>query len=356
MQAEGPTGASQRVFFRQLHERFDLACGATEKIVGDYAIANRPVRLEFAGLALQQLYAPALQHLATEFSGPPELYVRLWDTTSTGSLAPPPPWGRSAFGTRHEIRQSQDSGILACFDVEHGLLSVFETSTREGFFWSRDIALVPAWERAAPLRAILSWWARTFGGQLLHGASVGIDGDGVLITARGGSGKSTTALACLDAGFEYLGDDYVMFVSDETDGPFIHSLYSTAKVHRDGIARSLRSIAFQDRLHDLSGDKVVLYLRNTHLTQLRRQLRFKAILIPRISQQIQSSVRSVSPATALSAMAPTTLFQLPAAGSAEFASLRRIAQLCPAYELDLGTDLHGVTECLAELVAGSSEK
>src|SRR4051794_7273185 len=67
-----------------------------------------------------------------------------------------------------------------------------------------------------------------FGRQLLHAAAVGTEQGGVVITGRGGVGKSTAALLCLEAGLAYLGDDYVVVALEPQ--PMAYSLYCTAKL------------------------------------------------------------------------------------------------------------------------------
>jgi len=49
-----------------------------------------------------------------------------------------------------------------------------------------------------------------------------------LLTGVGSSGKSTTAMICLDAGLFYAGDDQVAVNSEAI--PFLHSLYSSARL------------------------------------------------------------------------------------------------------------------------------
>ena len=66
------------------------------------------------------------------------------------------------------------------------------------------------------------------GRQLVHAAAVGTDEGALLITGRGGVGKSTTALACLEAGMQFLGDDYVVVGLDPE--PQVYRLYGSAKL------------------------------------------------------------------------------------------------------------------------------
>jgi hypothetical protein len=65
---------------------------------------------------------------------------------------------------------------------------------------------------------------------LVHAASVGIDGKGVLICARGGGGKSTLAASALLDGFQYIADDYVVLSKNEKGQLYAHPIYSTVNL------------------------------------------------------------------------------------------------------------------------------
>lgn len=71
------------------------------------------------------------------------------------------------------------------------------------------------------------------GCQLLHAAAIGTEEGAVLITGKGGIGKSTTALSCLQSGPYYFADNYLI-VRLEPE-PLVYSLYCTAKLNADHV-------------------------------------------------------------------------------------------------------------------------
>lgn len=61
-----------------------------------------------------------------------------------------------------------------------------------------------------PLIRCFYFWAKQEKLLILHSAAVGFNHRGVLISARGGAGKSTLSVSCLLEGLDFVADDYVM--------------------------------------------------------------------------------------------------------------------------------------------------
>ncbi|GHV57729.1 hypothetical protein FACS1894182_07380 [Bacteroidia bacterium] len=61
---------------------------------------------------------------------------------------------------------------------------------------------------------------------LIHSAVVGLNNKGVLLSARGGGGKSTLAVSALLNGFQYISDDYSI-LKKTAGGLFAYPIYST---------------------------------------------------------------------------------------------------------------------------------
>ena len=275
--------------------------------------------------------------------------MRLWDSASTGVQPPAPPWPSLDFLARGEVSHDFGEGVRLSFRIDSGVLSVFTAATNTAFCWVRDPAQLPPWEAAAPLRPILAWWAENTGRQLAHAAAVGTPGGAVLLGARGGSGKSTTALACLEAGLLYVGDDYVML--EAGDPPVVNSLYSTAKLAPSNLdERFPRLRALATGHPDIEQDKVTLSLYEAFRDTVVPSLPLRAIVIPAISRSGEVALRAATAASALTALAPTTLFQLPSAGAGALARLGQIVSAVPRYHLELGRDLAANVRAIRELI------
>lgn len=88
---------------------------------------------------------------------------------------------------------------------------------------------------AQPGHAAIAAWLATQDRCLMHAAGVAVDGRGIMLIGEGGRGKTTTALAAVQRGFNYLGDDLCILRPDSSgrESHQLHGLYATAKLNPD---------------------------------------------------------------------------------------------------------------------------
>jgi len=336
-------------YFNTVRETFLQAEGAAGGPVSrSFSVAGSPIRLRFAGPALIPRIVPAMIHLQVPDNNPPDLEVCLWDSLSTGTRMPPPAWKVETRKPRGEIPGYNDGRVHTAFHQGTNSLSMLDRDSRLALFWVRDAAKVPYYETAAPIRTILHWWMSLLGKQLVHGGAVGTGERAVLFAGQGGSGKSTSALACLESDLLFLGDDYV--VVSMSPSATVHSLYGMAKLNEDQLARFPGLVPLIDNLDRVGEEKALIRLGDRYPSRLARQLPLKAILVPEITHRPHTSYRRESPATGLSALAPTTLVQLPSASIGAFRTMASLARTVPTFVLELGEDVSQVPTVIRELL------
>jgi hypothetical protein len=306
---------------------WDAGTGATR--THTIELTGHRVDLAFSP-GLEPLLLPALAHLTSAPHGDAALRIRLWDSHSTATPLPTPPWNRADYPDGGEIRGPDTASISIAYRFDPGALSVYDRDSGRAVFWIESADSVPGWMQAAPLRTILPWFVAASGGQFVHGAGVGLDGHGVLVAGAGGSGKSTTAVLCAAAGLQFAGDDYVVIGADGD----IHAAYNSAKLDDASLALlpHLQRWVIND---DPDVSKHVVLLSRALPTQVVPRLRLDAIVLPRLGGD-HSRLRPASAAEALLALAPTTVFQLPGAGSPALRFMADLARRVPAFHLDLG--------------------
>jgi hypothetical protein len=203
---------------------------------------------------------------------------------------------------------------------------------------------------AGGFRAIIAWAMAERGQQFLHSAAVAWDGRAALIVGASGSGKSSTALACLLGGLEYLGDDHCLL--DLAGQPRVHSIYAAAKLHDAQLARFPELDRFVVNRDRVAPEKGVAILYPPFAAQLPVARPLAAVLVPRITGGPRTSIQPLRPAAALAALAPSTLLQMASADRSGLAAMARLVKTVACYQLSLGTEreeiVHAVQQFLAE--------
>ncbi len=267
------------------------------------------------------------------------LDLRVYDSSS----APPPgmPFAPYQLTARGEIHRFDSERFRVAFRFGEYTLNVYDRERRLALVWTRDASRLPVWYRAAPFRTPLHWWTGDRGLQLVHGAGVVRDGRAALIVGRGGSGKSSTALTCMERGFDLLGDDYVVVGGD----PFhLWSLYSSVKVvpQQLGGRPSLHGLTPTE---DGSFDKSVFFLAPDRDEFLASGAPLEVLLSARVATGSTTSSLATCDALEIdAALSSDTLRHLPHAGHATQQVLNRLSTSVPARRLLLGRDRDGVAK------------
>ncbi|MFC1811648.1 serine kinase [Thermodesulfobacteriota bacterium] len=333
---------------KRTFEEAEEACGGC--IDRFYKIGGYIVRLRFSGPALVAFISSALQHLTSAPVKTPELTVCLFDSASTGVNMPPPPWSPEDYLPRGEVHGYKDEHIHTIFQPWSGVLNMIDMKADLAFYWISDASQVPYYETGAPLQTILHIWMQDHGRLLVHAGAVGTAEGGVLFAGKGGSGKSTIALACLNSDLFYAGDDYILLADDPM--PFAYSLYNSGKLdsgHIHSIAH-LSSIACNSERSD--GEKILIFLQDHFPDKIISGFPIRAILLPSITGTDRVTLTPTSPAMALKALAPSTIFQLPEAGPKTFYKIAKLVKLIPCYTLEMGPDLSKVPSMILRLSSG----
>jgi len=185
--------------------------------------------------------------------------------------------------------------------------------------------------------------------QLLHAAAVGIDGKAVLLTGKGGAGKSTTALSCLSAGMEYYADDYLI-VKIEEGRPVVYSLYNTGKLNRHADIYFPDFDEYASSHVDKNQEKEVFYFYPGLQKQIKSAAPLTAILEPQIKGEKRSSFSSVSQWQMHRALSFTTMSQLPGVGHRTHNFIHNLSKSVPCYAFHPGTDMEEVPQTLKKFI------
>ena len=346
-------------YFNAVYRAFLDAERNTSALDRFYTMANRTIRLRFAGQALVPYISPALEHLATETMPAQALTVCLWDSASTDTKVPPFPWEKDNYIASEKMRDRKenigpsiyfkDECIRGVYQIGTNTLSMLDTNLNLAIFWVPDAYQIPYYESSGPLRAIIQWWAHNHGLQLVHAGAVGTSEGGVLLAGKSGSGKSSTALACLNSELVYAGDDYVLFSAEPV--PCLYSLYNSCKLNSADIRRFPKFIPAIINYENLDAEKTLIFLHDFCPEKVAKGFRIRAVLLPRVAGITKTTLKKVFPAAGLKALAPSTILQSPGAGLEDLHRMAKLVKRVPSYILELGEDTHEIPDIILDLLS-----
>jgi hypothetical protein len=343
--------------FQEYAEQSIAAQGLEEK---SFSIGGCGVRLRFAGARWSGLLTKALDHLQKRQPSEPgrQLTISILD----GSLPQRNPLLRAYLqalvehwweylGPRGELLNLHGDTVLAFYHPGPDILMIVDLEQDLGFFWKRDLSPLPYYEAGSPMRALLHAWMREQGVQFVHGGAVGTESGGVLLAGKGGSGKSTSVLSCIDSALQYASDDYCMVGCPDSKRWELYSLYNTAKLNGDSDLAKFSALAPHVWNPKREPDeKATIFLNESFPHKLIPQFPLRAILVPVITGQVDTRIEPCGEGAALMALGPSSLAQLPASGPRDLTAIAQVVRGSPCFRLKLGTDLTQIPCAIGQLL------
>ena len=316
----------------------------------DVTTAGRRLRFQIVGNALTQSVARAFSHIRSNPQDVPDLQVTIWDEFETdvridGLFTP---GRRRADDVEILLQKSSDGRYLG--EKRDQSLSWLDLQTDFIVGCTASVHRRYLDERARPFHKLISAWLHELGVQFVHAGLISIDGTGILYVGNGGAGKSTSSVACLEAGMGYLGDDFVG-VERTPQGYVGHSLFSSCLLNVHHLKRFP-----QLRHHAVAAnyqfeDKSIVYLDEVFPGSLERSEAINAIVLPRIVDNATTTFGPAGKAEALFAIAPTSVMFLPQPSQTAFDRLADMVGDVPTYWLNLGRDIQSIPAAVRDLAS-----
>jgi len=343
--------------FRQLWE--NTRENGLRPVQKSIRLFDEQIELIFTDERLLSFIMPALEHLSIAAQGNPSLKIYIGDDTTTNAVMPPPPWMEfgvqgvagaieGVFTHRGDVRGFTHDRIKTAFNWSANALSIYDPDEAVAFYWTRDARDLPAYETSAPLRTILNWWVQRRNGHFMHGAVVGTTTGGVLLAGKGGSGKSTAALAALKEGLYYVSDDYCLIALQPE--PAAYCVFSSAKVDPENLFRIPQIVSRRGNSGNPYDDKEVFFLYPQFAEQIVPRLPLRAILLPRVTGRRESRLLPASIADSIKALTISTICQFPGAGKQAVEFILSLVKQLPSYYFEFGTDLSVASEVITDLL------
>lgn len=294
-------------------------------------ICGRVVELCFPDESMCRAAMRSLHEFVTEHTGTPNASFFYWNDTSA-AYSP---------GSDGLV-----SGTLPVDDGHFRLIGSDPLKRRFYFTWpspkGEDFMIF-----GRTLPCLFSRWASANDLIMLHAAAVGLDGKGVLIAGRSGTGKTTFAASCLAQGLDFVSDDYSLLsaAGDLTAMP----LYSVTAISPDMYKKlpSLEECTVPPRWVRPDG-KIQLTIPRARIAQ---SLAVRAVIIPVIGGACDPSIRPTNRGPAMVHMLQSSAKQVFREKDTGFIRQmgQRLANL-PVYEMRMSQDLEKNPAALREFL------
>ena len=297
------------------------ACPETAQVKAGFV----GLRLEFASKVLANAYLPAFAS-----GSPDEIYLSVRVLTpeeiDLSDLVPEP----SSQG-----RNFVDEAYVAVWNPdEYPVLYLLDRAARRGIIWLPK-SEAPKWELSRPACPLIQ--ASLFDGPwtAAHSAAVGRDGCVLLLAGKGKAGKSTAALACAEAGWDYAGDDYIL--ANSRTGR-IEPIYTSARLRidmADAFAHLLPGVS-RGVSHDNGDARHELALGELLGSKRSKGGQLAAILLPRRRGAMLPEFSPARHADAFHALFVSTSQGVPGSLKTFGEKLSALVALAPVFFVDTG--------------------
>lgn len=248
----------------------------------------------------------------------------------------------------NHFAKSEDGSLVLYYQLDENFvgLQLVDKLNKKAICWFTNVAGIPSWEKSFPFRQVLAVFYENSDYCMIHGAGVASGDLGVIITAKGGSGKSTAALACLTDGFDYVGDDFILY---NLNTKYMYSLYNVAKLefHQLELFSNFNDLLVASNT-DMQKQQIFLYPK--FADKLANKVKVKAILVPKFDAELEeTTLEPGSVALSVISMAPTTVFLLKA-GKDLFVKLTAVCHELPNYRLNTSSNIQSISRIVRKFL------
>lgn len=311
-----------------------------------FELAPLSFEMHFYGQFDEAFFCDAIAHLETKKPVDGALKIAIIDQKTTNQNIPDP--------LRHwpsvDAYSGDMLGMHAPFfgncHTNSFTITFINRETSQAAIWLTDAANLPSYERSFPLRQFFYFWFRDTSHVMVHAGALGFDTGGVLLAGKGGSGKSTSTMACLDSALRYAGDDFILI---ETQQPFVHSLYNVAKLEEHNLANFPLLRQYVHNWESVPVDKAQLFLSQFMPAKVIHGFPLKAILLPKFTGQVNTTHRPASKAEAMKALVPSSVWLL-RSDTYQVEKISSLVRNLPCFWLETGTDLAQIPAKIIEIV------
>lgn len=231
-----------------------------------------------------------------------------------------------------------------------GLVSVFDKANEVYYYGVEDLSPEEFIKEGHLFVQFFNKIVQDSSTALVHGALVGLEGDGVLFCARGQRGKSTLSVLSMMDGFDYVSDDYLVLEKDGCD-LYTHPIYSIITLS-PRMYNELYDRLEGSRFLSNNGrkDKYVVNISNYH-DRFKSKYPVKFCMFPEIVNDNEPSIIPCPKGRAIAQLVQSTVCQLQ--DSNNHTVIKKLIEMVSNYEfyqINLCQDIQKNTDCLRDFM------
>lgn len=230
------------------------------------------------------------------------------------------------------------------------VLYVWDFESNTGVMWCVT-ETIPPWLLGRPMLPLIHAYATQTEWCPLHASAVGRNGKFLLMVGPGRAGKSTAALSCAAAGWQYAGDDFVLINPTRR---LVKPLYTSARLRVNGpkeLAACLSRFIFAES-HEYNDPKFEIRFGARESETFIRGGVIERILIPRRCGGQNFQTERAKPAEVFSAMMTYTRLCAPGRAEQLTKKLFSAVGMLPAYFVETGNDVMAIPAGLQPILDG----
>lgn len=233
-------------------------------------------------------------------------------------------------------------------DSANKTINAENSEEKKCYFVTEDISYNALLKQGHLLVKLISQIVRTENSALVHSAAVGIDNKGVLICAKGGSGKSTLSVSCLVNGFQYVADDYLILNKNDNNLCAL-PIYSMITLSSQ-ICKLIPNLKSEFMGNNYNDTKYVLNI-SSYDNKLAKVLPIKAVVFPNIANVQYPTIEKTDKNRAITQLVFSTATQMNNDNDTSYMKLLiSLIKDLSFYQINLSRDLNKNVDILRQFI------
>lgn len=233
-----------------------------------------------------------------------------------------------------------DKYLTQWMPMPEGILYMWDFENCRGVMWCTT-PMIPAALLGRPFLPLISAYASQTDWCPVHASAIGLGGKFILMVGPGRAGKSTAALSCAAAGWQYAGDDFVL-VNPKLRR--VEPLFTSGRLRKSApeeLAVNLLPFVFAES-NDFNDPRYELRFQESQGGTVIHGGVIEHILIPRRRGGHNFETEPAKSSQTYAAMIAHTRVRAPGRAEMLTKKLLSVTRMLPAYFIDTGSDIAAI--------------